>query len=423
MTPKRVPRVPKLFQSDGTIVLRNPKAQRSGLAGSLGYDFVWTHGTLEFAGVTWTNVGCRYRGNGTFLHYLYGPKRPLKVELDKFEKKQALAGVRTLNLANLTVDSSYLSDALGYELFRAAGVPAPRTAYVWLTVTAAGQFARQPFGLYLLIEDLDPAFAEDRFGSKRTAIFKPVTYDLFQDLGRDWSAYERIYDPKTKLSNDQKERVIAFAQLLTHANDSEFARQVGEFLDLDEFARFLAGLVLLSSYDGFLSNGQNFYMYLDPRSEKFGFIPWDLDHAWGAFPFVGLPETREQASIWRPWSSRNRLLERVLAVGEFRRLYRDRLDDLLSHHFVPDQLNHRIDEIAQIIRAPIAAENDYRFKRFEEATSMTWNQRSHGNEDGPTAPVHQIKRFIQNRALAVRDQLDGKAKGVEFAVRGPDERR
>src|SRR2546430_8936495 len=49
-----------------------------------------------------------------------------------------------------------------------------------------------------------------------------------------------------------------------------------------------------------LTDGQNFYMYLDPRSNKFGFIPWDLDAAWGNFWIASRAE-QERASIWHPW--------------------------------------------------------------------------------------------------------------------------
>lgn len=415
LTPRRVPPVPRLMQRDGTIVLRNPNAQRNGLAGSLGFDFEWTHADLELGGRTFADVACRYRGNGTYMNSLFGLKRPLKVDLDKYVTGQDLAGVRTLNFANLVIDSSCMSDALAYELFREAGVPAPRTAYAWLRLSAAGQFDDKPLGLYLLIEAIDGEFAADRFGSKEGAIFKPVTYDLFQDLGPDWAAYEPIYDPKTKLSQAHQQRVIDFARLLTHASDAEFAERVGDFLDLDEFARFLSGLVLLSSYDGFLSTGQNFYVYLDPRSDKFGFIPWDLDHAWGGFPFIGTPDDRENASIWRPWVSRNRLLERLMPVERFREIYQKRLGEILEAVFVPERLARRIDEVAAVIRGPVAAESSYRLRRFDQSVSTNWIERPQLAQDGPTGPVRQLKRFIVNRAQSVRDQLEGRSQGVKLA--------
>jgi len=413
LKPKRIEPVPKLFQPGGEVVLRNPKAQRSGLAGALGFDFEWGKADLDFGGAHLENVAARFKGNGTFIASLYGWKRSFKVDFNKFSKGQKLAGIEEINLANLIDDRSYMSDALAYEFFRDAGVPAPRTGYAWLTISVTNKWNEKPLGLYLLVENLGGPFAAERFGSKKTPIFKPVTYHLFEDLGAEWSSYDAIYDLKTRATEQQRNRVIDFARLVSHASDEEFAQQSGEFLDLDEFARFLAGLVLLSSYDGFLSDGQNFYVYLDPRTNKFGFIPWDLDHAWGGFYLMATAEERERAIIWHPWTGSNRFLERIMRVEDFRKAYRARLEEFLEMLFVPVRLSQRIDEIARVIRSPIAAESSFRLQKFDIAVSDRWvPQSGRKDEMGPNRPVHQLKHFIEARSKSVRQQLDGKSKGV-----------
>ena len=189
--------------------------------------------------------------------------------------------------------------------------------------------------------------------------------------------------------------------------------RAGDFLDLDEFARFLAGQVLLPNYDGILSDGQNFYMYLDPRSNKFGFIPWDLDGAWGNIWIASRAE-QERASIWHPWIGKNRFIERVMAVEEFRRIYRSHLEDFLARLYVPDRLHRRIDEIAAVIRDPIAAQSAFRLDKFEQAVGLKPVHPSPGEWPyGPNQPgVHEIKRFINKRAESVRRQLDGRSRGM-----------
>ena len=416
--PKRILPVRNMQKADGSITLRNPIARRNGLAGVLGYEFEWVRGDLGFGGIDFPLVAARFKGNGTYIGSLYGQKRSFKVDLNKYSKGQALAGVHTLNFLNMIEDSSCMHDALSYEVFRESGVPSPGTSYAWLTVDIPGKWSQQPLGLYLMVENLDGDFAAGHFGSKKAPIFKPVTYELFKDLGYDWSAYAGIYDLKTKATEEQKRRVIDFARLLTHADDAEFARRVGEFLDLDEFARFVAGMVLLASYDGFLSNGQNFYMYLDPRSNKFGFMPWDLDHSWGEFGYIGTAEKRENASIWKPWAHPNRLLERVIVVDEFKQLYRAQLETMLATTFAPERLFRRIDEMRLIVRSPTEAESTFRLKRQDQATSTNWLAGPRdGEPTGPRRPVHQLKRFITNRVKSVRDQLDGKSEGTRLSLR------
>lgn len=411
--PKRIQPLPHFMQSDGTVLLRNPEAQRSGLAGVLGFDFDWAHAELEFSGLRFTNVASRIKGNGTFLGSLYGEKRSWKIDLNKFAKGQRLGDIDELTLNNLVNDYSSMSDALAYEFFREAGVPASRTAYAYVSVSVDGKWTEKPLGLYAMVEPVDGNFALEHLGSARAPIFKPVTYELFNHLGDDWSAYAETYDLKTKATPAQQQRVIEFARLVTHATDEEFAERLAEFLDLPKFSRYLACEVMLSNYDSFLSNGQNFYIYLDPDSNKFGFIPWDLDLSWGGFFLLGTTEEREQASISRPWVGKNRFLERVFRVKTFRDMYRAQLEELLARQFVPERLHRRVDEMAGIVRGPVSAESDFRLGKFLEATSPKRRSTPINEEEGGARrPAHQLHRFIDERAKSVRDQLDGKSRGI-----------
>jgi spore coat protein CotH len=267
-----------------------------------------------------------------------------------------------------------------------------------------------------MVENIDAAFARERFGTDQMGLFKPVTYQLFGYLGEEWTAYDRIYDPKLPLSVAQKQRVIDAARLVTQATDDEFARRAPEFFDFDEVARFVAVNSLLSSYDGFLNNGQNFHMYLDPRSDRFGFIPWDLDRAWGEFPFTGTLEDKEQASIDQPWVADHRLLERLFAVPTFKETYRQRLTEIFKAQFVPERLARRVDSLAPVVRPGLVDESDLRQSKFEESIQDEWRAgKSSGFADmRPERPAHQLKRFFVRRHQHVTAQLEGREQGVVF---------
>jgi RNA polymerase sigma factor (sigma-70 family) len=406
---KRIGPMPNIIRPEGLVHLRNPEARRSGIVGVLGFEFDWTHANFDLGGVAFTNVGARVKGN---ILSLSEPARSYKVDLNKFAPGQKLAGLDELTFNSLVWDYSCLSEALGYEFFRDAGVPAPRTAFAWLSTSVTTQREQKPLGLFLMEEAVDNEFAAERFGSKATPVFKPVTYTLFEHLGDEWSAYAPIYDLKTKATPEQQRRVIDFARLVSSATDAEFAARVGDLLDLDEFARFLAGQVLLPNYDGILSAGQNFYMYLDPHSNKFGFIPWDLDGAWGNI-WVASRAEQEQASIWHPWIGENRFLERVMSVEEFRRIYCSHLEDFAARLYVPERLHRRIDEIAAVIRDPIAAQSALLLDKFEQEVGWKPVHRSPGElRDSFNRPANDMKRFITQRAESVRRQLDGKSKGM-----------
>ncbi|MBN8249056.1 MAG: CotH kinase family protein [Verrucomicrobia bacterium] len=418
---RRVEPVPGWMKEDGGIVLRNPNASRNGLSGVVGIDFPWSKGDVEFGGRQFTNVAIRFKRNGTYLGGIRGYRKPFKLDLNEHVPEQSLAGRTLFNLGNLSADFTCLSDTLGYEFFREAGVPAPRTAFARVFLSIAGQETNRLLGPYLLVENPDAEWAREAFAIPGVALFKPVTQELFADLGTNWSDYDGIYDPKTKVTPAQQARVMELAQFVTHATDEDFAARVAGFVDLSETARFLAAEVLLSNYDGILSNGQNFLFYLEPVSQRIGFIPWDLDHSWGEFPFVATAEDRERASIWRPWLGSHRFLERLMAVPDFKQRYREALDRLLRGPFTPARLNDRVDALAAAVRPVIAEWSTNRLAKFEVAVSgeVRPGPRDTDNPMDPNRPVWQLKRFIAARAASVQDQLDGRTEGVVLSRQPP----
>ncbi|HWI20618.1 MAG TPA: CotH kinase family protein, partial [Vicinamibacterales bacterium] len=308
---------------------------RNGLSAAMGIDFQYVNATVDFDGARIANIAARYKGNATFMQSRGTVKRPFKLDLSEYVKGQKLAGQSKINLHNGVTDPSWMNEVLSYRAFRDAGVPSPRTSYAKLYVTVPGTHDRRYFGLYAIVEEVDSAFVQDRYASKDGAIFKPSTRQLFEYQGDDWAKYNQQYDPKTKLTPAQIERVISFAKLVSNASDEEFRKAAAQYVDLDEFARFMAVNVWLTNLDSILGMGQNFYVYLNARTNKFEFLPWDLDHSFGQFPMGGSQEQREKLSIDRPWSGQVKLLERMFAVPEFRDKYRARLAEYRKSIFDP----------------------------------------------------------------------------------------
>ena len=415
LAPKRIPPLPVFIGKDGSVVVRNPEASRPGILGVLGMDLQWASGNLTFAGIPFTHAPIRFKGNGTFVESAKTFKKPFKIDLSRSDPPRSLMGRSVLNLANLAADRSYLSDSMAYAFFQSAGVIAPRTAYARVRLSVEGLFNDRLLGLYALIENPDTEWAREAFGGARVTLFKPVTENLFQDLGDSWEHYRDVYSPRGKVKTAERDRLIQLCRLVTSASDADFAARLGEFIDLDAFARFMACQVLLSNYDSFLCNGQNYLMYLNSGSGKFGFIPWDLDHSWGEFAMVMRVDAREHASIEHPWVGEHRFLERCFAVDAFRKRYNATLRSLLETEFTAEKLFPQVDHIAQAIRPFVQEEGTpERFERFEQCSSGAWvpGIRDSSNPMSDNRPAHQIKRFILNRRISVLDQLDGRTIGI-----------
>jgi hypothetical protein len=399
--------------------LLGAEGKRNGLASAMGIEFNYVHADLEVDGELFRDVAVRYKGNGTFLESRGTLKRSLKVNLNRYGKSRKLGGVTKLDLHNNVTDASWMNEVLSHRLFRDAGVPAPRSAYARVHLTVPGQHEHRYLGLYSLVENVDNDFAEARYGTRKGAIFKPVMRQLFDDLGGQWAAYRQSYDPKTPVSDEECQRVIGLCKLVSHASDAEFAARLQEYLDLDEFARFLAVTVWLSTMDSILQVGQNFLVYLHPKTRQFQFIPWDLDHSFGQFPMSGSQEMRENLSILRPWNGPNRFLERVFQVEAFKSRYLATMLEFSRTLFRPERLHQQVDALAAAIRPAVQEESEEKLRRFDRVVAGESVERAGfggGARFGPPGGFGQapkpIKGFVTARAQSVAEQLAGKSTGM-----------
>jgi hypothetical protein len=404
-------------------MLLGAEGKRNGLASAMGIEFPTARADLEFAGAQFPLVSVRYKGNGTFMSSRHSLKRSMKIDLNDHAPGRNISGATKLNLHTCVTDPSWMNEVLSHKLFRDAGVPAPRTAYARVGVSVPGKYQHEHLGLYSIVENVDNRFAQDRFGTKKGALFKPVTRQLFEDLGDDWAAYRQIYDPKTPVSVEETGRVIAFSKLVSHASEAEFAARLGEFLDLDAFARFMAVTTWLSTMDSILGVGQNFYLYLHPKTGQFQFIPWDLDHSFGQFPMVGTQEQRENLSILKPWDGSILLLDRAFNVPAFKARYLATMSAFQQTLFKPERIQAQVDQLRAVLRPAIEQESETLVRQFDRVTSGQPPQPSSPSGFGPPAgfgpTVQPIKPFVTARARSVADQLAGKSDGMQATRGGP----
>ena len=283
-------------------------------------------------------------------------------------------------------------------------------------------------GVYSIVENVDNNFTQSRFGTKRGTLFKPVGRQVFEDMGDNWSAYQQSYGAKTPVFEHEAKRVIALSKLVSHASDVEFAARLEEFLDLDEFARFMAVTVWLSNLDSLLSMGQNFYVYLHPKTQQFQFLPWDFDHSFGQFPMAGSADELERLSLLKPWSGQVLFLERVFKVEKFKRLYLARMKEFSGTIFEPEHIQRQVDELAAVLRPAVQEESAQLLARFDRVVA---GEAIAGGGPGGGGPpfggpgggfgqaMKPIKGFVSARAKAVKDQLAGKAEGATLSRSGP----
>lgn len=383
--------------------------------GSFGIEFPFVHADFTAEGKTYKDIGLRYKGGGSFVMSNGRTKRNFKVELDHFDTKQRFHGHKKINLNAGVMDPTGAREALAFAVFRDAGVLAPRTAFAEVTLTVPGKFDGELVGLYTVIEQVDKSFLAARFKNGKGLLMKPEVRPGLGPRGPlgyqgdNWEPYKAALQPKRDATPEEAKRVIEFTRLINRADDPQFRREIGSYLDVDQFLRFLGVTALLVNMDSFFTGGHNAYVYLNPDTNKFVFIPWDLDLSFGGFFMFGQADQQADMSLTHPYPGENRLVERVLAVKEHNDRYQAILKELSSTCFAKDRLLANLDAIEK-------ATKDARDREAKAVTARRENMGfGFGAGPGPgfgAGPGQtSLRSFIDRRTAAVADQVAGKSKG------------
>jgi spore coat protein CotH len=408
MHPKNPPKFGPGFPKDKGPAPKEGKGEARGL---FGLDFAYVKGAVEINGDSVEGVGVRFKGNSTYTMTGPGLKKPFRIDLNHYNDATRYRGLSGLVLGNNAFDPSQLREALGYAVYREAGVVAPRTAFAKLYLTVEGKHDRKYLGLYTVIEPVNKAFLR-RHLSAKGMLLKPEFLQVgpggggggggggLPYLGEDWSAYEAGYRPKTDVKPEQAKRLIAFTKLIHRADDATFRKQIRDYLDVDATLRYVATTALMVNLDSLLGLGHNFYLYLDPKTNKFSFLPYDLNLAFAGFNFGGGAQT--ELSIRKPHFAGNRLIERLLAMKDVAAAYQKELERQSKTVFTKEKLLAHVAGMEKATAAAVAQEPKAAAPKF-----------------GMMGAAPDLKKFLADRTVQVALQIAGKSEGVQPGFGGP----
>jgi hypothetical protein len=229
------------------------------------------------------NLGVRYKGGFGTLGLCFDgtgqrtcPKLSLKLDFDQYVDGQRFAGLEHLNFHSMKYDPSQMKDRLAYGVFRAAGVPAPRSVHARIEVNG------EDLGLFALIEAVDGEFVEDQFATidgGEGNLFKEV-WPVHTTEGPYLAALEN------NAANATADRMIRFATALAAADATTFRAVASAWMDLPTLVSFLAVDRLLDNWDGFVGwyciggpcFNHNFYWYEETGADRVWLLPWDMDN-------------------------------------------------------------------------------------------------------------------------------------------------
>jgi hypothetical protein len=190
-------------------------------------------------------------------------KPAFKVKLDKGGR---FFGLDRLTLNNMVQDPTMMHEALGYQVYEAAGVKVPRAGYVSLAVNG------QPYGLYLNLEAPDTRFLKRRFGDDSGILYEG-SYGV--DLRRGDEEKFELHEGK----DAGRAKLKTLIRALDAQGDAIFYG-TPPLVDTVSFLHMMAAGALIDDWDNYYASN-NYRIYWNPSASRWFFIPTGIDQTFG----------------------------------------------------------------------------------------------------------------------------------------------
>jgi hypothetical protein len=289
----------------------------------------------------------------------------------KFASGVEFLGLEHLTLNNMVQDPTMLHEALGYEVYQAAGVPVPRTSYVHLRVDDQDQ------GLYLNVETIDRRFL-DRVFHDGSGILYEGAYGA--DLQDEVAGKLELHEGR----DPDRAQLRALIHAVQMPGDAIFYGD-GALVDTREFLAAMAAGIVLADWDNYYS-ANNYRLYWNPSGRRWSIIP------------TGIDQTFESDST-AVFGGIGVLFQKCLASERCTREYAAALVDA-ANRFERLGLQTRIDALLSVIDAPSRADAK---KPYDDATTQ--------------AAREAMRTFVDAQPARVRDAASCLTSGPDALIR------
>ena len=274
-----------------------------------------------------------------------------------FQKDRPLKGMTGINLIVEGPLRWILSEPLAYVLYRMAGVPAPTTDHVRLSMDD------RPEGVHLLIEQPNKSFLTRNRHDDTGNLYKLAWFG--QSLTEQ-------YQKRTNLRSGHAD-ILKLHEGLKSKSPAEQWAFIEKNFNVEEWASYYAVNMCIQNWDGFFNNH---YVYHPGKSERWEVYPWDEDKTWGdydgasaEYDWYEMPLTYGMAGSESPrdtgrwgagifggvswWRPPGTLSGPLLANPEFRKRFLVRVREICTTMFTTEQFFPIIDAMEKRLEPEI----------------------------------------------------------------------
>ncbi|KAI8085487.1 coth protein-domain-containing protein [Thamnidium elegans] len=287
----------------------------------------------------------------------------------KLPKKTELGGYRKLKLRTTVSDPSYMREYLATEMIYAANQPCSRASYIRLFLND------RPIGLFSLLEKYDDLWLQNQFnedpksngvlyegeGGKDDETRADLSYKGDDATAYADTAYAISEDPAVGAKNDLSD-LISFTKFINDqlefqktASSADIARTTSLWekqLDVEGFLVGMAFEFLQGSWDAYLQNTNNYFLYKSPTQNRFIFISWDFDYVMGSGPVnmkaISVGDYNYYGGVkLRP------LMVALMNIPSYRSLFEKNLDSIITNLYHPSKSFPVIDSVTNLIQEDV----------------------------------------------------------------------
>ena len=161
-------------------------------------------------------------------------------------------------------------------------------------------------------------------------------------------------------------------------NDFDFEKQLWKLVDEEAFYQFWAIEGLLSFWDGYSGNRNNFFVYLNPDTNKFHFMPWGTDCTFQKYSMLGVDRSSP-----RSVRTVGIICHRLYQIPGVRKKYAATMKKLLADHWDEEELLAETERIEAMLEPHVS------------------------KEQVRTIRYGAIREFIRNRRNDVEREING----------------
>ncbi len=223
------------------------------------------------------SVGIRIRGNTS----RDARKKSFKLSINGFVRGRTFHGVDKINLNGEHNDPSIIRSKLCWDLFQSIGMKASHASHVAVYIND------KYYGLYISVEHIDDEFLKKNFQDPSGNLWKCLwPADLLYkgddpDLYKERIGDRRIYDLRSNEDEDDYSQLARLIKVINLTPFSAFPDSLEKILNVYEAIKYFAVNILVGSWDDYRFLKNNYYLYYEPLTKKFHWIPYDYDNTFG----------------------------------------------------------------------------------------------------------------------------------------------